>query len=198
VLDLGTRDGYFAFELERRGATVVAVDYLSREETGFAVVADLLGSKVEYLHENLYNLTPRKVGTFDVVLFLGLLYHLPDPIQALKVVRELCRNRLCLETHAIDNGFLLPDGKLVPLREVSPLLADVPLMQFFPGRSLYNDPTNYWGPNLKCLEEMLRECKFAVVSHELYGGRAVVNCQGTEDADLDHHHQIARGLNSRR
>src|SRR5947207_869440 len=49
ALDLGTRDGYFAFELERRGAEVLAVDYVSREETGFHVAAEVLGSKVEYL-----------------------------------------------------------------------------------------------------------------------------------------------------
>ncbi|HJZ60481.1 MAG TPA: methyltransferase domain-containing protein [Gemmataceae bacterium] len=194
ALDLGTRDGYFAFELERRGAEVLAVDYMPRGETGFNVVAEVLGSRVEYLQENIYNLTPEKIGTFDVVLFLGLLYHLPDPVQALKIVRGLCHDRMCLETHAIDNAVLLLDGTAVPLRELSPLLPEIPLMQFYPGRSLVDDPTNYWGPNLKCLEGMLRECKFAVRSHTLYGNRAVLNCRTAEDPELDYLHAIARGL----
>src|SRR3954453_6399810 len=69
ALDLGTRDGYFAFELERRGAEVLAVDYVPARETGFAVAAEVLGSKVEYLQANVYGLTPERIGTFDVVLF---------------------------------------------------------------------------------------------------------------------------------
>jgi len=73
VLDVGARDGFFAFEFERRGAEVVAVDYLPRNETGFDVAAELLGSRVSYIEDNVYYLTPERYGTFDIVLFLGLL-----------------------------------------------------------------------------------------------------------------------------
>ena len=194
VLDLGTRDGYFAFELERRGAQVLAVDYVPAEQTGFKVVSEVLGSKVDYLQENIYSLTPEKIGTFDIVLFLGLLYHLPDPVQALNIVRRLCRDRMCLETHAIDNTLLLPDGSYVPLAQLSPMLSQIPLMQFYPGRALSNDPTNYWGPNLKCLEAMLEECNFAVRSMELRGSRAVANCHVVMNSEQDYLHGIARGL----
>jgi tRNA (mo5U34)-methyltransferase len=194
VVDLGTRDGYFAFELERRGAEVLAVDYVPRTETGFGVAAEALGSSVEYLQANIYSLTPETIGTFDLVLFLGLLYHLPDPVQALKVVRGLCRDRMYLETHVIDNGVLLPDGTTAPLSGLSPVLAEIPLMRFYPGRSLADDPTNYWGPNLKCLEEVLRECRFTTLSHVLHGDRAVLNCRAVEDPELDYLHAIARGL----
>src|SRR5262245_40259734 len=82
VLDLGARDGFFAFEFWRRGADVLAVDYAAADRTGFAIAAELLGSQVTYLHENVYNLSAAWLGTFDVVLCLGLLYHLPDPIRA--------------------------------------------------------------------------------------------------------------------
>ena len=195
VLDLGTRDGFFAFELERRGAEVVAVDYLAAEQTGFATVRELLGSGVRYLQENVYRLSAERMGSFDLVLFLGLLYHLPDPLLALRIVRGLCRDRLILESHVIDHALLLPDGRFVPLRKVSRRLAQIPLMQFYPRRSLYDDPTNYWGPNLACLVAMLGESKFEVVSHRLESARAIVQCRAIEDADLDYHNQIARGLN---
>src|SRR5690606_4371760 len=49
AIDIGARDGFFSFELERRGAEVLAVDMMPREQTGFAVAADVLGSKVEYV-----------------------------------------------------------------------------------------------------------------------------------------------------
>ena len=56
---------------------------------------------------------------------------------------------------------------------------------------------NYWGPNLKCLEGMLGECKFAAVSHTLRDSRAVINCRAAEDPELDYLHMIARGLRPR-
>jgi hypothetical protein len=104
---------------------------------------------------------------------------------------------MLLETHAIDNGVLLPDGKWVPLHHLSPLLSEIPLMQFYPGCILGNDPTNYWGPNLKCLEGMLRECKFHIVDRRLHYDRAILHCRTVEDSELDYLHAIARGLNPR-
>ncbi len=197
ALDIGSRDGFFAFELERRGAEVLAVDYVPCDVTGFKTVAEILGSKATFRQDNIYNLTPDKIGTFDIVLFLGLLYHLPDPIQAINLVRALSTGRMCLETHAIDNCLLLPDGTATPLATLSPALADIPLMQFYPGRSLAGDPTNYWGPNYKCLEGMLGECRFKVLSHTLSANRAIVNCDVVDDKEREYLLNLARGLRSK-
>ncbi|MEZ0389208.1 MAG: class I SAM-dependent methyltransferase, partial [Verrucomicrobium sp.] len=65
VLDIGTRDGYFAFECERRGAEVLAVDYFPAEQTGFAIAARLLNSSVEYRQKNMYELSAAELGQFD-------------------------------------------------------------------------------------------------------------------------------------
>lgn len=197
ALDLGARDGYFSFELERRGAEVVAVDYVAADQTGFATVAEVLGSKVNYQQANIYSLDPATNGTYDVVLFLGLLYHLPDPLRAIEIVRSLCKGRLCLETHSIDKGVLLPNGTTKPLDELAPLLCDVPLMQFYPGRALSGDPTNYWGPNLSCLVGMLEECRFRVKSHTLTADRAIVNAESVEDREREYLLKLARGLRAR-
>jgi tRNA (mo5U34)-methyltransferase len=161
VLDVGTRDGFFAFEAERRGADVVAVDYLPATESGFSLAAEVFASRVRFLHTNLYDLDPAKLGTFDVVLFLGLLYHLPDPIGALRILRSLTRSRLYVESLVMDFGA----GT-----------AGVPLMQLFPGASFANDPTNFWGPNLRCIEDMLEETEFRVDRSTAYGDRAIVVC----------------------
>jgi 2-polyprenyl-3-methyl-5-hydroxy-6-metoxy-1,4-benzoquinol methylase len=146
ALDLGTRDGFFSFELERRGAAVVAVDYMARSDSGFGGAAELLGSRVTYLQRNLYELATAELGTFDIVLFLGLLCHLPDPLGALRIVRSLTRQRMYLETLVLDFG-----------HEMDKL----PLMRFFAGSSWAGDPTNYRGPNVRCVEEMLGETEFA-------------------------------------
>jgi tRNA (mo5U34)-methyltransferase len=194
VLDIGTRDGFFAFELERRGADVLAIDYCAAKDTGFSVAAELLGSKVAYRQENIYDLTVEKYGSFDVILCLGLLYHLPDPMKALYIVRSLCRKRLYMETLVIDDSVLLTDGRTIPLKELSPELLEIPLMQFYPAQVLNNDPTNYWGPNVKCLVAMLTENRFQVLWHKMNGNRAVVKCEAVQNENLAYHTDIAYGL----
>jgi tRNA (mo5U34)-methyltransferase len=193
ALDLGTRDGFFAFELERRGAEVVAVDYLPADQTGFKVAAELLGSRVTFFQDNVYNITKEKYGTFDIVLFLGLIYHLPDPMLALAVIRSLCGGELYLETQVIDNAFMMPDGSSVPLRSVSEKLEGASIMQFYPGTSLNADPTNYWAPNMRCMEMMLVENNFAVLAKKLNGARGIFKCKVSDNADLEFLNNIARG-----
>ncbi len=115
-LDIGTFDGYLAFELERRGAAeVVAVDVedhllwdwppdyraadLARDPgfsgppkgAGFRLAAELMGSKVDWRPLNIYDLDPDEVGTFDVVVCGSLLLHLRDPLRALEAVRRVTR-----------------------------------------------------------------------------------------------------------
>lgn len=118
-LDIGTFDGFFAFELERRGAAeVVAVDVedhllwdwppdyraadLARDPgfsgppkgAGFRLVAELTGSRVDWRPISIYDLDPDEIGTFDVVVLGSLLLHLRDPIRALEAVRGVTRGQL--------------------------------------------------------------------------------------------------------
>ena len=124
-LDVGTYDGYLAFELERRGAAeVVAVDIPGHEDwdwlprladqgpeylaevagpkgRGFEIAAEALQSKVERRFVNIYDLHPREVGTFDVVVCGSLLLHLRDPFRALAAIRSVCRGQF-LSAEQID------------------------------------------------------------------------------------------------
>ncbi|MCA1832478.1 MAG: class I SAM-dependent methyltransferase [Actinobacteria bacterium] len=193
VLDIGTRDGFFAFEAERRGADVTAVDYLPAASTGFALAAEVLGSKVTYVQENVYKIAPETLGKFDVVLFLGLLYHLPDPLGALDVVRRLCAREMYLETQAIDNAVVLRDGRQVPLRRLGRRLRDVPLMQFYPVGALNSDRTNFWAPNSRCLRDMIEMSGFRVSRLAVHGPRAVAHAVVADDAELAYYRDIARG-----
>jgi tRNA (mo5U34)-methyltransferase len=196
VLDLGVRDGFFSFELERRGADVLAVDYMPAERTGFPIAAQLLGSRVVFRQANLYNLTPAEIGTFDLVLFLGLLYHLPDPIRAIRIVRSLCRGRMYLETLVIDEAVLMPDGSKTPLAQLDGRLAAIPLMQFFPGASCDGDPTNYWGPNVRCVEAMLGEAEFRVERVARVPQRALFQCAIVSDPKSAYYLSAADGTGS--
>jgi tRNA (mo5U34)-methyltransferase len=194
VLDLGARDGFFSFEFEKRGADVLAVDYFSADGTGFKVAAELLNSKVKYIQDNIYSVSKEKYGTFDIVLFLGLLYHLPDPLLALDLIRTVCSNVLYVETYVIDNAFLLPNGDKVPLDAISKELQNIPIMQFDPLDSLNKGRPNYWGPNAKCMERMLIQSNFSVVEKNVFGDRAVFKCEITSDTKVKHLTDISRSL----
>lgn len=106
VLDIGASDGLFSFAAERAGASrVLAVDAPAWEDTGwlgskqaFDFAREALNSKVEDLHCDLYDLTPERVGTFDVVFFLGVLYHMEDPLGSLRHVARLTNELLVVET----------------------------------------------------------------------------------------------------
>lgn len=177
ALDIGARDGHFSFELERRGAEVLAVDHVAPDSTGFAVAKELLGSQVECLHANFFELSPESVGRFDIVLFLGVLYHLRDPLAGLDAVRALCRERLYLETHVCDEE----------------VRSESPIMRFYPADALNHDFTNYWGPNLRCVEAMLAESGFEVVRSVRTGSRAVLECRTVESERVDYYRRIAQG-----
>jgi tRNA (mo5U34)-methyltransferase len=153
VLDIGAWDGFFSFEAERRGAArVVAADYYSWHGTGwgtgdgkagFRLAKETLSSRVEDIDIDVMQLTPERIGTFDVVLFLGVLYHLPDPLGALERVASVTKGLLILET-------------VVDMVGVSR-----PAMAFYPDSELNNDPTNWWGPNQAAVTSMLKRVGFA-------------------------------------
>jgi tRNA (mo5U34)-methyltransferase len=159
VLDVGAFDGYFSFEAERRGATrVVAADEFCwshpgdpmTDGQGFDIAHWALQSRVEKRRIPVEEISPETVGVFDYVLFLGVLYHSPDPLGYLRKVRSVCRERLILETH------------------VDALEQDRPMMVFYPGTTLNGDASNHWGPNRQCVVDMLTEVGFRrveLVSH---------------------------------
>jgi len=117
-LDVGTWDGFWAFELERRGAaSVTAIDIDDQERwdwppamriaraaddsrryvedfkaqaAGFALAHEALGSRVERLDLSVHDLSPERLGTFDLVFLGSLLLHLRDPVGALDAVRSVC------------------------------------------------------------------------------------------------------------
>jgi tRNA (mo5U34)-methyltransferase len=99
VLDIGTANGGAAFISERRGAErVVAVDIYDPHDYGFAQVAEALGSKAEFHRASVYELSSVLPEQFDVVLFLGVLYHLRHPLLAIDAVRGVARDQVFVET----------------------------------------------------------------------------------------------------
>jgi tRNA (mo5U34)-methyltransferase len=154
VLDVGPFDGFFSFEAERRGASrVVAVDPACwpppawgpngwGTQVGFLLARRALGSSVEDIDVDLLDIPPETVGTFDVVLFLGLFNHLRDPWHVLSSAASVYRRLMVVETHA-------------DLLDWPP-----PAMASYPGAEVDGDPSNYWGPNAAAIAGMLRLERF--------------------------------------
>jgi tRNA (mo5U34)-methyltransferase len=149
VLDLCTWDGFFAFEAERRMARrVLAVDSFCWSgsgwgtKAGFNLAREALGSKIEDREIEVLDVSPDNIGMFDVVIFLGVLYHMRHPLLALEKVSAVTGEMLILETH-VDFTSL-----------------NRPAMAFYPDAELGEDPSNWCGPNEACVISMLKDVGF--------------------------------------
>ncbi len=153
VLDVGAWDGFFSFEAERRGAArVLATDSFVWDgnvegfgKKGFELAKQALGSHVEEMHIDALELNAERVGTWDMVFFLGVLYHMKHPLLALERVAEVTEKVLVLET-------------LVDM-----LAYRRPAMAFYAGREVAQDDTNWCGPNPAAIAAMLRTVGFSRV-----------------------------------
>lgn len=145
LLDIGCWDGFYSFTAERRGARVTAVDCWRPEN--FFVAREALGSRVEFHHLSVYEVARERLGSFDITLFLGVLYHLRHPLLALERVCEVTRELAIIESHVTD-----------ALIEI-----DRPVMEFYEVDELGGQYDNWWGPNTDCLARMARAAGFARV-----------------------------------
>jgi tRNA (mo5U34)-methyltransferase len=140
-LDVGTYDGFLAFELERRGAReVLATDLADdtawdwppdmrkdgavrlgqivgeKKGAGFEIARDALGSSVQREQMSVYDLSPERVGTFDVVICGSLLLHLEEPLRALEAIRGVCGGAfISAEQVRIDLSLMHPRRPLAQL-----------------------------------------------------------------------------------
>ena len=157
LLDIGCWDGFYTFEAERHGAQVTAIDVWRPPKFFYAHAA--LQSTAEFHEHSVYELRRDDLGGFDIVLFLGVLYHLKHPLLALERVCELTNDYAVIETHAVDNLFDTPR----------------PVMEFYEVDQLGGQYDNWWGPNSECVMQMARAAGFVrVEALRLDPTRAVV------------------------
>jgi tRNA (mo5U34)-methyltransferase len=167
VLDIGAWDGFYSFDAERRGAArVVALDHyawsIDREaahgqipavwrpdtlpgKRGFDLAHAALGSNVEAVAGDFMTMDLAPLGTFDVTLFLGVLYHLRDPLGGLMRVRSVTRGMAVIESHAA----------------VIAGMEDRAACEFAENDEVGGDSTNWFIPNAAAIEAMCRAAGFA-------------------------------------
>lgn len=155
VLDVGSWDGFYSFEAARRGASrVLATDSFAwsgsswGSKDGFELARRSLGleDKVEDQFIDVMDLSPESIGgSFDVVLFLGILYHLKDPIGGLERAASVCRGLMIIETETSLNFLPYPASRV------------------FPGSDLGEDDTNWFSFNIDALVGLLTALGFSRV-----------------------------------
>lgn len=172
ALDVGCNAGFYSFELARRGARVTAIDsnphYL--KQARWAAVQFGLDNRIGFRQQQVYDLA-REQDHYDLVLFLGVLYHLRYPLLGLDIVAEKARSLLYLQSLTLPGVEVASDIDGLGFEQRQRMLEPGwPKMAFIEGR-FADDPTNWWAPNHACIEAMLRSCGMRVIArpgYELY------------------------------
>jgi tRNA (mo5U34)-methyltransferase len=173
ALDIGCNAGFYSFELARRGADVLAVDVDEHYLRQARWAAGELGlvDRIEFRRMDVYELAGLAEAPFDVVLFLGVLYHLRHPLLALDVVSDLTRDTLVVQTLTMPGEERLDAPANLSIDEREEMLRPGwPAMAFIE-HAVAGDPTNWWAPNAACVEAMLRSCGLqirALPGHEIW------------------------------
>lgn len=148
VLDIGCWDGAYSIEAAKRGASrVLATDHFVwhsgiAERKCFDLARAHLAPSIEAMDIDIPDICAEGLGMFDVVLFMGVFYHLRHPFEVLERVAKMANECLVVETRLLAT------------------LTSQPMMQFYPGSELDGDPTNWWAPNHACVQAMLRDLGF--------------------------------------
>jgi tRNA (mo5U34)-methyltransferase len=165
ALDIGCNAGFYSLELAKRGATVTALDsnehYLAQAR--WAASRYGLSERIDFQRRQLYSLA-RSERSWDIVLFMGVLYHLRYPQFGLDIVSRCVKRTLVVQSLLAPGGGSEPRPNL-ELSEREPLASrDWPRLSFIE-RKLAGDPTNWWVPNRACSEALLRSAGFEIIRH---------------------------------
>jgi tRNA (mo5U34)-methyltransferase len=166
VLDVGCNAGYYSIEMKRRGADrVVGIDFDEGYLAQARFAAEVSGAEIEFRRLSVYDVAELR-ERFDVVLFLGVLYHLRHPLLALDYLHEFAVKDLLVfqsmlrgsdEGEDVDGDYPFSEKGIFE-RPGFPRLS-------FIEKSYSHDPTNWWIPNCACAEAMLRSAGFEILDH---------------------------------
>lgn len=166
VLDIGCNAGFYSLEMKRRGAArVLGIDTDPHYLRQASFAADLEGVDVEFRRMAVWQIA--ELGEkFDLVIFMGVLYHLRHPLLALDLIHEhAARDLMLFQTMQRGSSEILPVADDYDFNESAPFHhPGYPRMHFIEKRYSH-DETNWWVPNRACTEAMLRSAGFRIEAH---------------------------------
>ena len=164
VLDIGCNAGFYAIEMKRRRAErVVAVDSDARYLAQARFAADVMDADIEFRQMSVYDL-PALNERFDIVLFMGVLYHLRHPLLALDILHEhVTRDLLVFQSMLRGSADTRRFEEDYDFRYAGHFDDPAYPRMYFVEHKYAGDPTNWWVPNRACAEAMLRSSGFAIL-----------------------------------
>ncbi len=166
VVDIGTFDGMYAFEMERRGAQVIAIDIQDPNATAFNQAKALLNSKVEFKRTTVYEIGDVGLPKVDMILYFGVFYHLKHPVLAFRRMRRILK----------DEGKIFFDGVVLDTLwerypELNDYKSDIEKVRHLP-ITYYSDPRrqswNWHFPTVACLKSWIETSGFRNPEIRLY------------------------------
>jgi tRNA (mo5U34)-methyltransferase len=180
VLDIGCNGGFYSFEMKRRGAArVLALDHDPTYLAQARFARDQLGLDVEFRQLDVYELDQLGDEQFDLVLFLGVLYHLRHPLYALEKVVRRVRGRLIFQTLERGSAEVGQFAGDYPFAERDVFFDDRFPRLYFVEQRYAGDPTNWWIPNAAASQAMLRSVGLRIVDQPC---REVYVCEPAAEA----------------
>jgi tRNA (mo5U34)-methyltransferase len=164
VLDVGCNGGFYAIEMKRRGADhVLGIDSDPRYLAQASFAAQVAGVDIELREMSVYDL-PLLGARFDVVLFMGVLYHLRYPLLALDILHNhAVRDLLIFQSMLRGDAAVARVERDYPFEAVAQFDDPAYPRLHFVEHDYAGDPTNWWIPNRACAEAMLRSAGFRIV-----------------------------------
>jgi tRNA (mo5U34)-methyltransferase len=166
VLDIGCNAGFYALEMKRRGADrVLGLDSRDEYLAQARFAADVSGLEIEFRNLSVYDVG--KLGeTFDLVIFMGVLYHLRHPLLALDLIHEhVARDMMLFQSMQRGSNRTTEIDEDYDFWTTDQFdSAGYPKLHFIEYRYA-DDPTNWWIPNRSCAEAMLRSAGFVIAAH---------------------------------
>lgn len=186
ALDIGCNAGFYTFELAKRGAHVLGIDldphYLKQAQWAAGQLG--LEDRVSFRQMQVYDLA-RLDQTFDIIIFMGVFYHLRYPVLALDIVAQKVNRLMVFQTLTMPGEDVYPAPPDMSMDDREEMLEEGWPKMAFIEKKLAGDVTNWWAPNHACIEAMLRTCGLEVIArpgHEMYLAQPKGGQQGVFDS----------------
>jgi tRNA (mo5U34)-methyltransferase len=166
VLDVGCNGGFYSIEMKRRGASrVVGIDSDPQYLAQARFAAEVCEADIEFHQLDVYNVAQLN-EQFDIVLFMGVLYHLRHPLLALDLLyQHVVKDVLVFQSLLRGPREVTPIAENYPFAETEVFATHGYPVMYFVEKRYADDPTNWWIPNRACAEAMLRSAGFVIVDH---------------------------------
>jgi len=166
VLDIGCNAGFYSLEMKRRGAErVLGIDFDPSYLAQARFAAEVIRLDVEFREMSVYDVA--QLGEkFDVVVFMGVLYHLRHPLLALDLIHEhVARDLMIFQSMQRGSAEVMPLAPDYEFWETEVFKSSAYPAMYFVEHKYAHDPTNWWIPNRACVEAMLRSSGFLIADH---------------------------------